>query len=178
MAEEQEQVSTSTEQVSTEKTETFDRAYVETLRKSEASTRVRLKELEEANEEARRVAAEESGKYKELYESESGEKKTLKDENVTMSEQLALYKERDEKEIESLLPSVPDEFRGLITEDLPLHKRLEMVRTLSKTENKKFAVTPKTPGGLPTGVEKAAMSPKMKSDYITEHGMDAYLSLE
>ena len=59
-------------------TQTFDKKYIEELRKEAAATRIKLKEFEAEKEKRERQLLEEQGKHKELYETTNKELTDIK----------------------------------------------------------------------------------------------------
>ena len=107
-----------------------------------AGHRVAAKEAQEkldafiASQEAEKnKQAEEQGKYQELYTSTSTQLEQLQAEREALLGNLQNYEARDQKELETLLADVPDEYKGLI-DGVPLAKQLEMARTFAKTKPK------------------------------------------
>lgn len=87
-------------------------------------------------EASKKEAAEKNGEFKVLYEESGVKLGELTTANAGLTEQIQNYEARDKKELETLLETVPDNFKGLITDDLPLSKQLEMARTFSTSKVK------------------------------------------
>ena len=146
-----------------------------------AANRVALKEMKEKlegftaeAEKAKLRLAEENNEFKGLYEARTTEFETLKEERERLSAENQKYQERDEKELTTLLETVPDKLKGLITEDLPLGKRLEMARTFQ--DQKPQPPSPRLPGGgaddatTITRQEFDILSPAAKQKHIVSGG--------
>ena len=71
-----------------------------------------------------------------------------------LQEQLQTYQKRDEDRFTALLEKVPDNFKDLLTDDLPLAKRLQMAEKFAQEQ-------PKPPGYRPPG-DTAAQSLEQK----------------
>lgn len=127
------------------------------LRTQLESLRNQNKELIEGRDKAKakaRAAEEEKlakqGEFQTLAEQRAQELAEAKAQLEEREAILNTYKERDEKEFQSLLDKVPESFRESIAdESLALSKRLELAR--------KFVTEkPTGPGARPAGSEKAS----------------------
>ena len=103
-------------------TQTFDKKYIEELRKEAAATRIKLKEFEAEKEKRERQLLEEQGKHKELYETTNKELTDIKAKYESIVQEVEAYraeKEKERKEILKKLPSdVQKEFADLDKEKL------------------------------------------------------------
>ena len=80
-----------------------------------------------------------------------------------MKEQLDSYQKREEEEFQSLYEKVPENFKELLTDDLPLSKRLQMAKKFAKeTKSAPPGYRPPGEGAQPTLEQqiKAAKSSK------------------
>ena len=93
--------------------------------------------------EEKRLADEkhltDQGEYKTLAEQRQADIDKLTCSSTKLAEQLAGYTKRDEERLAKLITTVPDNYKGLITDDLPLSKRLEMAETFQ-------TIKPQPPG--------------------------------
>ena len=69
--------------------------------------------------------------FKTLAETRQTELDALTTERDKMAVKIGIYEKRDEERLVKLLESVPDQFKGIITDDLPISKRLEMAETFA-----------------------------------------------
>lgn len=120
---------------------------VSKLKAEAAQRRIENRELQKQLEDFKRKQQQaeeqqqaEQGKFKELYEAE----KAKAAEFEKLQEQLTNYQKRDEDRLNSLLEKVPENFKDLLTDDLPLDKRLKMAEKFAQEQ-------PKAPGYRPPG---------------------------
>lgn len=114
---------------------------------------LQLENFKKQQQEALDKQQVEQGKFKELYEAE----KAKAAEFETLQAQLQTYQKRDEDRFNSLLEKVPDNFKDLLTDDLPLAKRLQMAEKFVQEQ-------PKPPGYRPPGDSAAqTLEQKIKS---------------
>ena len=109
-----------------------------------------LETFKKQQQEALDKQQAEQGKFKELYEAE----KAKAAEFEKLQEQLQTYQKRDEDRFTALLEKVPDNFKDLLTDDLPLAIRLQMAEKFAQEQ-------PKPPGYRPPG-DTAAQSLEQK----------------
>ena len=113
----------------------------------EAEHKTLIQARDKAKEE-KRLADEkrlnEQGEFKTLAEQRQATIDALTAEQQKAADQLGAYTKRDEDRLTKMLGTVPDNFKALITEDLPLLKRLEMAETFAQTK-------PTPPGHRPPG---------------------------
>jgi hypothetical protein len=139
-----------------------------------AGNRVALKEVQEqfaaitaANEAAKNKEAEEAGKFQELYASTSSQLEALQGTQAAMTERLQNYEAMQQKELESLLVDVPEEFKHLIKPTMELVDQLEMARTFAKTPKAKppefREVGQPQPNTLTNSVDKIAAGLKARA---------------
>jgi hypothetical protein len=115
----------------------------------------------------------EQGKFKTLSEQLQVKVDTLSGDITKRDETLAGYHERDKKELDALLPNVPEALRAEVSdESLPLAKRLTLARALAGTKAKVPGY--KEPGepGSNSITRQAfdALSPADKSKHIKDGG--------
>lgn len=110
----------------------------------------KLEQFEKQRQKEEEERQAEQGKFKELYEAE----KAKAAEFEKLQEQLQTYQKRDEDRFNALLEKVPDNFKDLLTDDLPLAKRLQMAEKFAQEQ-------PKPPGYRPPG-DSAAQSLEQK----------------
>lgn len=92
--------------------DSFDRSYVEALRKEAAQHRTELNRLKAEQEEAKRKAMEEQGQYQALYTQATQEAETLKSEVEALRQFKAQADERAENERKALLLKLPEDMRS------------------------------------------------------------------
>ncbi len=79
----------------------------------------------------------EQGEYKTLAEQKQTEVTDLTAQLESLNGNLEAYQQRDAKELEALLPNVPEALREQVSDDsLPLEKRLSLARALADTKQK------------------------------------------
>ncbi len=90
---------------------TFDRAYVEQLRREAAQYRTELKTIREQQEAAQRKALEEQGQYQQLYTQANTELTALQQEVEQLRAFKAEQDSRIENERKALLARLPEDVR-------------------------------------------------------------------
>jgi hypothetical protein len=115
----------------------------------------------------------EQGEFKTLSEQLQVKVDSLSGDITKRDETLAGYQERDKKELDALLPNVPEALRAEVSdESLPLAKRLTLARALAGTKTKVPGY--KEPGepGSNSITRQAfdALSPADKSKHISDGG--------
>lgn len=99
------------QQSSGQASETFDRTYVEQLRREAAQYRTELGAIRKAQEEADRKAREEQGQYQQLYTEAHSQLQTLSAEVEELRAFKAQAEERVESERKALLSKLPEDVR-------------------------------------------------------------------
>jgi hypothetical protein len=93
-----------------------------------------IADRDKAKEAARQAADDKlkaDGEFKTLAEQKAAEAAEAVKRADDLETKIKAYAARDQKELDDLMGKVPENFKGLITDDLPLSKRLEMARTFA-----------------------------------------------
>jgi DNA repair exonuclease SbcCD ATPase subunit len=93
-----------------------------------------IADRDKAKEAARQAADDKlkaDGEFKTLAEQKAAEAAEAVKRADDLETKIKAYAARDQKELDDLMGKVPENFKGLITDDLPLSKRLEMARAFA-----------------------------------------------
>lgn len=126
-----------------------------------------LEDFKKQQQDALEKQQAEQGKFKELYEAEKAKATELE----KLQEQLQGYQKRDEDRFNTLLEKVPDNFKDLLTDDLPLAKRLQMAEKFAQEQPKGPNYRPPGESAVPSLAEKikAAKTSRELEAVMAEH---------
>jgi small-conductance mechanosensitive channel len=144
--------------------------YLEGEHKKLISDRDKAKE-EKRLEEDKRLT--EQGEFKTLAETRQSELDKLQKAMEGLNETISTYNQRDEKELEALLPNVPEGLRDEVSnKDLPIASRLSLARKLSnsKTPLPDYKAPGEKQDNSLTRQAFDALAPAEQSKYMREGG--------
>lgn len=140
-----------TQTESTSKAETFDKAYVESLRQEAAKYRTEYNKFKAAQEEQAKKALEESGKFKELYEQTLDKYKDYDDLKAFFDEAQKQKESQRKEELKKLPDDLKKEFADLSLEKLiALNAKLQVQPPTSAGANVGTVENPKDPNTIKT----------------------------